>query len=158
MKPHTAMLAFAALASAILVLGPAPSGGGPQPAGPQPAAPLTAPADLRAQLRTAIQHAGFAAGGDSLGYVRLHLGHALNCIEGPAGKNFDRAWGNVCLGQGSGILTDLRSAPGGTPYRAVIEHADALAAAGVAGRDLGEVKAIAKAVGALLTVIADGFK
>jgi hypothetical protein len=114
--------------------------------------------DLRAQLRTAIQHAGFAADGDSLGYVRLHLGHALNCIEGPAGKAFDRTWGNVCQGQGTGIMPDLPAAPGGAAYRLVIEHADALAASGVRGRDLAESRAVARAVRALLTVIADGVK
>lgn len=112
--------------------------------------------DVRSQLRTAIQHAGFAAEGDALGYVRLHLGHTLNCIEGTSGKNFDRAWGHVC--QGNGIAPDLRSTPAGAPYRSIIEHADALAASGVAGRDLAETKAVAKAVRALLTVIADGLK
>ena len=154
MKRTTTLLMLAALASGILVLGPEPSRGASQHA------PLVAQAqaDVRAQLRTAIQHAGFAAEGDSLGYVRLHLGHALNCIEGPAGKNFDRAWGNVCQGQGNGISTDLRSAPGGATYRTVIEHANALAAAGVASRDVAEIKAVAKAVGALLAVIADGVK
>ena len=125
MNRTTTLLMLGALASGILVLGPEPSRGAPRHA------PLVAQArtDVRAQLRTAIQHAGFATEGDSLGYVRLHLGHALNCIEGPAGKNFDRAWGNVCQGQGNGILTDLRSAPGGATYRTVIEHADTLAAA-----------------------------
>jgi hypothetical protein len=114
--------------------------------------------DLKAQLRTAIQHAGFAAEGDSLGYVRLHLGHTLNCIEGPTGKNFDRGWGNVCQGQGNGIMADLRTAQGGATYRLVIDHADSLAAAGVASRDIPEIKAAAKSVGALLTVISDGLK
>ncbi len=114
--------------------------------------------DVKAQLRTAIQHAGFAAEGDSLGYVRLHLGHTLNCIEGPNGKNFDRGWGNVCQGQGSGIMVDLRSIQGGATYRLAIEHADALAAAGVASRDVAEIKIVAKSVGALLTVISDSLK
>ena len=154
MKRTTTIVILAALASGTLVLGPEPSRGAPRHA------PLVAQArtDVRAQLRTAIQHAGFATEGDSLGYVRLHLGHTLNCIEGPAGKNFDRAWGNVCQGQGNGILTDLRSAPGGATYRTVTEHADTLAAAGVASRDVAEIKTVAKAVGALLAVIADGLK
>src|SRR3990172_6767814 len=154
MKTTTTLLILAALASGILVLAPEPSRGAPQPA----LLVGQAQADVRAQLRTAIQHAGFAAEGDSLGYVRLHLGHALNCIEGPAGKNFDRAWGNVCQGQGNGILTDLRSAPGGATYRVVIEHAEMVGGAGVASRDLAEIRTIAKAVGALLTLIADGVR
>jgi len=151
---NTSPLWLVVLAAAVLILIAAPSGGSPG----STLRLAQAQADVRAQLRTAILHAGFAAEGDSLGYVRLHLGHTLNCIEGASGKNFDRAWGHVCQGQGNGIAADLRSTPGGAPYRSVVEHADALAASGVAGRDVAEVKVAAKAVGALLTVIADGLK
>ena len=150
----TSPLLLALLAAAILILIAAPSGG-------SPASPLRvaqAQPDVRAQLRTAITHAGFAAEGDSLGYVRQHLGHTLNCIEGTSGKNFDRTWGHVCQGQGNGIAADLRATSGGAPYRSIIEHADALATSGIAGRDIAEVKVVARAVRALLTVIADGLK
>jgi hypothetical protein len=150
----TTPLLFTLSAVAMLLLIAAPSGGSTE----SPLRLAQAQADVRLQLRTAIQHAGFAAEGDALGFARLHLGHTLNCIEGTSGKNFDRAWGHVCQGQGNGIAADLRSTPGGAPYRTIIEHADALAASGVAGRDLAETKAVAKAVRALLTVIADGLK
>ncbi len=113
---------------------------------------------LRAQLNTAITHAGFAAKGDSLGYIRQHLGHALNCIEGPNGKNFNRAWGHVCQDQGNGILQDLRVAPGGVSSMIVLEHADSLAAAGVTRTDLAEARMAARATQALLSVINDAVK
>jgi len=113
---------------------------------------------VKAQLTTAITHAGFAADGDSLGYVRQHLGHALNCLEGPRGPNFNRAWGHVCQGQGNGILVDLKATPGGAVSLRVAEHADSLAASGVKSADRAEAKIAAKAVGALLTVIQDSLK
>ena len=113
---------------------------------------------VKAQLATAITHAGFAANGDSLGYVRQHLGHALNCLEGPGGRSFNRAWGNVCQGQGNGILVDLKATPGGAVSLRVAEHADSLAASGVKSADRAEAKIAAKAVGALLTVIQDSLK
>jgi hypothetical protein len=113
---------------------------------------------VKAQLATAITHAGFAANGDSLGYIRQHLGHALNCLEGPKGPNFNRAWGNVCQGQGNGILVDLKTTAGGAAFLRVAEHADSLASSGVKSADQAEAKIAAKAVGALLTVIQNGLK
>ncbi|MGQ0569539.1 MAG: hypothetical protein ACT4P5_08430 [Armatimonadota bacterium] len=124
---------------------------------PQPPGQAQGP-DLKAQLRTAITHAGFAAGGSAQGYIEQHLGHALNCLEGPRGKNFNQRWGNVCQGQGNGILTDLKAAPGGGDFTLVAEQADALAAAGTKSKNLNEAKIAAKGVGALLSVIADNMK
>lgn len=141
--------------AAVLILG-AGSTAYPQPGyGPPPGA---AGGGLKAQLKTAITHAGFAASGDSLGYVRQHLGHALNCIEGQNGKNFNRAWGHVCQGQGNGILQDLRAAPGGMSSMIVLEHADSLAAAGVTRTDLAEARMSARATQALLSVIDEAVK
>ncbi len=141
--------------AAVLILG-AGATAYPQPGyGPPPGG---AGGGLKAQLKTAITHAGFAASGDSLGYVRQHLGHALNCIEGPNGKNFNRAWGHVCQGQGHGILQDLRLAPGGMSSMIVLEHAGSLAAAGVTRTDLAEARATARATQALLSVINDTVK
>jgi len=64
----------------------------------------------RDQLTTAKTHAGFAAGSGSLSGVHQHTGHALNCLVGAGDKRFDRKWGNVCEGQGSGVVTDLKAA------------------------------------------------
>ncbi|MGQ0550066.1 MAG: hypothetical protein ACT4PY_10420 [Armatimonadota bacterium] len=144
--------------AAVLVLGAGAPTYSQADYGKPPGATVAPGGGVKVQLKTAITHAGFAAAGDSAGYVRQHLGHALNCIEGPNGKNFNRAWGHVCQGQGNGILQDLRSAPGGATFTIVIEHADSLAAAGVTRNDLAEAKAAAKATQALLSVINDTLK
>jgi hypothetical protein len=114
--------------------------------------------DVKAQVRTAITHAGFAGSGSTLSYVEQHLGHALNCLEGPGGSNFNRAWGHVCQGQGNGILVDLKAAPGGPDLALVAAQADALALAGVKSRNLNEARMAARGVAALLNVIAENLK
>lgn len=110
------------------------------------------------QVRTAITHAGFAGGGSTLSYVQQHLGHALNCLEGTRGKNFNAGWGHPCQGQGNGVLADLRAAPGGASFMLVAEAAGNLAVAGLKSRDLAEARNAARGVAALLTVIADNLK
>jgi hypothetical protein len=102
--------------------------------------------DVKTQIKTAITHAGFAASGAALGYVQQHLGHTLNCIEGPKGKNFNASWGNVCEGQGSGILVDLKAAPGGAALMPDAEKADTMALAGLKTKNLDEAKTAAKGV------------
>lgn len=122
-------------------------------------ASVAAPAgDAKSQIKTAITHAGFAAGGTTLSYVQQHLGHALNCLEGTKGKNFNQSWGHVCQGQGNGILEDLKAAPGGADFMLVAQQADALAVAGVGSRNLNEARNAARGVTALLTVIQDNLK
>lgn len=110
------------------------------------------------QTNTAITHAGFAGGGSTLSYVQQHLGHALNCLEGSRGKNFNAAWGHPCEGQGNGVLADLRASPGGTAFMLVAEAAGNLAVAGLKSRDLAEARNAARGVAALLKVIADNLK
>jgi hypothetical protein len=115
-------------------------------------------ADVKAEIKTAVTHAGFAAGGTTMSYVQQHLGHALNCLEGTKGKNFNQSWGHVCQGMGNGILEDLKGAPGGADLMLVAQQAGALAVAGINSKNLNEAKAAAKGVSALLTVIADNLK
>jgi hypothetical protein len=109
--------------------------------------------DVKTQIKTAITHAGFAASGSALGYVQQHLGHALNCMEGPKGKNFNASWGNVCEGQGNGILVDLKMAPGGAALMPDVEKADATALAGLKTKSLDEAKNAAKGVSELLNSV-----
>ncbi|MDR5708723.1 MAG: hypothetical protein QN172_03725 [Armatimonadota bacterium] len=109
----------------------------------------------RVQARTAATHAGFAAGGESMSYVEQHLGHALNCIEGPRGRNFNRAWGHVCEGQGQGILPDLRNDRVGRSWMLVAEAAGELAVKGIQSRDLAQRKNAARGVSELLRLIAE---
>ena len=120
--------------------------------------PAAAAADVKTQVKTAVTHSGFAADGTSMAYVQQHLGHALNCIEGKGGKNFNASWGNVCEGQGSGILTDLRGASGSAAVMPLVQHADGLAVNGVKSSDLTTARLAAKGVQALLKVVAENVK
>ncbi len=108
--------------------------------------PAPAGGDVKTQIKTAVTHAGFAASGSAMGYVQQHLGHALNCIEGSKGKNFNASWGNVCEGQGNGILVDLKAAPGGAALMSDAEKADTMAVAGLKAKNLDEAKNAAKGV------------
>ncbi len=68
-------------------------------------------AAARTQLTTARFHAGeLAQRGTAVAGTQLHLRHVINCLEGPQGKNFTAAAGNVCQGQGNGITPDLKAA------------------------------------------------
>ncbi|MGH2625992.1 MAG: hypothetical protein ACRDHY_05005, partial [Anaerolineales bacterium] len=144
----------------IIVLGAAVAAYAPYHSqqGPPAGAGAAQPANLKQQITTATTHAGFAADGTSMAYVQQHLGHALNCLEGTKGKNFNQSWGNVCEGQGNGILVDLRSAPDGATFRAVADAAGGLALGGVKSKELNEAKVSAKGVAALLKVIGDNLK
>lgn len=114
--------------------------------------------NLQQELRTAITHAGFAANGQALNYVRTHLGHTLNCLQGPSGAQFNRAIGHVCQGQGNGILADLKSAPAGRAFELVARSAESLAIAGIRSSQIDEMKHAAGGVAALLDTIAAGMK
>ncbi len=149
MKPVTVMMTVAALVFMAVGVGAAQydygSYGTPQQA--------QGGGDVKTQIRTAITHAGFAASGAALGYVQQHLGHTLNCIEGSKGKNFNASWGNVCEGQGSGILVDLKAAPGGAALMADVEKADTTAITGLKTKNLDEAKNAAKSVSDTLTAV-----
>ncbi len=140
MRPIAVVMAVAALVLVVAGVGSAQYNYGQQQQ-----------ADVKAQIRTAVTHAGFAASGSSLGYVQQHLGHALNCIEGSKGKNFNASWGNVCEGQGNGVLVDLKAAPGGAALMPEAEKADSAAVAGLKTKNLEEAKSAAKSVSDTLT-------
>lgn len=77
-----------------------------------PAAAAQAPvAAAKTQMQTVVFHAGeLAQRGTSVVSAKVHLQHSLNCLEGPKGKNYNLAPGDVCRGQGSGIIPDLQAA------------------------------------------------
>ena len=77
-----------------------------------PSAPAQSPlANARKQLETAIFHSGeLAQRGTAVAASKTHLQHTLNCLEGAQGQNFNAAPGDVCRGQGNGIIPDLRAA------------------------------------------------
>ena len=70
----------------------------------------TTPAGVVEQIRTARTHATYSAGSEVLRGVLEHLGHVVNCLEGPRGKNYDAKNDNPCQGQGAGVIPDLESA------------------------------------------------
>jgi hypothetical protein len=62
--------------------------------------------DANGEARTAAQHAGYAAGSDTLEMVHTHLHHAVNCLVGPNGADFDSGVLNPCKGMGDGAIPD----------------------------------------------------
>ncbi|MCS7235864.1 MAG: hypothetical protein RMM30_07830 [Armatimonadota bacterium] len=109
----------------------------------------------KVQARTGFTHAGFAAAAEGASSVDQHLGHALNCIEGPKGRNFNANWGHPCQGQGEGLLVDLRADRAGAAWLLVAEAAGQLAASGLRSRDLAQKKNAARGVAELLRLIAE---
>lgn len=68
-------------------------------------------ATAKAQLQTAIFHAGeLAQRGTAVAAAKTHLQHVLNCLDGPKATTFNAAVGDVCKGQGNGIIPDLTAA------------------------------------------------
>lgn len=142
--------------AAVLVLGLTAVGYAPYHTQQQP--PAAAAADVKTQLNTAVTHAGFAADGTSLASVQQHLGHALNCLAGKGGKNFNGSWGHVCEGQGNGILVDLKGTAAAAAVMPLAETAEGLALRGVKSTDLTQAKLAAKGTGALLKLVAENVK
>lgn len=120
----------------------------------EPAAGAASVEAVRRQLQTAAFHARNAANQGALPSAVLHLGHALNCIEGPGGANFDASWGNVCEGQGQGIAVDLRGLAQFGQVRLLVEAANSLALAGVKSGNLAATRNAARGVAALLDLVA----
>ncbi|MDQ7850683.1 MAG: hypothetical protein QN152_09285 [Armatimonadota bacterium] len=120
--------------------------------------PPAAAADVKGQVTTAVAHAGFAAAATTFGGAQQHLGHALNCIEGKNGKNFNASWGHPCEGQGNGILNDLRGVVGSGALMPLAQSADSLATSGVRSNDLTAARLAARGVEALLRLVAENLK
>ena len=107
---------------------------------------LAAPAlaDEAAEVTTAGQHAGMAAGSADIKMVHMHLQHVVNCLVGPSGQGFDKAAGNPCDGKGNGALAD-----GGD--KAKLDPVLAKAWEGIKSDDLATAKKDAGDVQAMLT-------
>ncbi|MDR5694921.1 MAG: hypothetical protein QN198_06160 [Armatimonadota bacterium] len=107
------------------------------------------------QLRTARTHANNAAISQTMGDVKWHLGHAVNCMEGPNGKNYDKNNLNPCQGQGNGILPDLtaeknKGTRGAAQALSLVEEADKVAVEALKLAELSKVQAGAKKTTELL--------
>ena len=71
------------------------------------AAPLPAfAADAHGEAVTAATHADLAAKAADMAGTQMHLHHALNCLVGPSGKDFDAKNMNPCANSGNGAITD----------------------------------------------------
>ena len=47
------------------------------------------------EIKTAVEHAGFAMKSKSTGDVHKHLHHVINCLVGTNGEDFDATVGNA---------------------------------------------------------------
>lgn len=116
----------------------------------------------RRELMTAAVHARFAAGYNNTVEIELHLHHVVNCIEGPAGKDFVKDAGNVCQGMGNGLLADLRdSGTAGVQALPYVEVAQTVALWGIAQgmrKDVARAKAAAAVAWMALDRAEAGFK
>jgi hypothetical protein len=72
--------------------------------------PTAAFADIAAELATAQTHAGLAAKAPAIDGIHMHMHHALNCLEGPNGADFDKTNMNPCAAQGNGAIPDADAA------------------------------------------------
>ncbi|HKK13914.1 MAG TPA: hypothetical protein VKA14_04565 [Gammaproteobacteria bacterium] len=103
------------------------------------------------QIKTAAEHAGYAAGSKELSKVHLHLHHVINCLEGASGPNFDASAGDPCKGMGSGGVADLKAAGQGSGKAARATHqALALARIAVGVDSYDAADSVARAVHGLL--------
>jgi hypothetical protein len=113
-------------------------------------------------LKTASTHAGFAASYTTVAEVEQHLHHVVNCLEGENGKNYNKAAGNPCMGQGTGILVDLKgSGMAGAHAVPYAEIADQVALWGIQqtmNKDIGRAHAAAAVAKDALQLAIDNFK
>jgi hypothetical protein len=113
-------------------------------------------------LKIASTHAGFAASYSTAAEVELHLHHVVNCLEGDNGKNYNKDAGNVCTGQGNGILVDLKSSGmAGAHASPYAEIADQVALWGIQqtmNKDIGRAHAAAAVAKDALDLAIGNFK
>lgn len=129
-------------------------------------APATQGADMMMaasnSLKTALTHAGFAASYTAVAEVEQHLHHVVNCLEGANGKNYNKDAGNPCMGQGNGILPDLKdSGMAGAHASPYAEVADQVALWGIQqtmNKDIGRAHAAASVAKSALQLAIDNFK
>jgi len=69
----------------------------------------TAFADVTAEITTASTHAGLAAKAGTIDMMHMHMHHAINCLEGAGGADYDATNANPCAKDGSGAITDAAS-------------------------------------------------
>lgn len=88
-------------------------------------------ADAAKEIGVAAAHAGLATQGKSIEAVHAHLHHAINCLVGPGGAEFDDEELNPCTGMGDGAIPDT----GDAAKRKLLQSALAKANQGLATTD-----------------------
>ncbi len=104
-------------------------------------------ADAAKEMRTAEQHAEYAARAGNIDAVRLHLHHVVNCLVGPKGKGFDAAAGDPCKGEGNGAVHDYK---GPRETRAMLRQSLQLARVGLSITNYEAARTVARATELLL--------
>ena len=94
--------------------------------------PALAAADVAAELTTAAMHAGLAAKAANIDGVHMHLHHALNCLEGMGGADYDTGNANPCAKSGTGAIPDSMDAG----QKAKLQNAVGLLKTGLASNDM----------------------
>jgi hypothetical protein len=108
-----------------------------------------AAADAKQEAATAAKHASLAGNSGGIDGVRAHLHHAINCLEGPKGADFDAKEMNPCEGMGEGAIPDATDAAA----KASLQAAATEAVAGVAEKDLSTAQAHARKTEVMLNGI-----
>jgi hypothetical protein len=105
--------------------------------------------DVKGEISTAMDHAGYAAASTSITGVHMHLHHVLNCLEGPKGPGFDATQINPCAGRGNGAIPDASDAA----MKTSLQAAAAEASKGIAETNLAAAQTDAKSTSAMLGAI-----
>ena len=91
---------------------------------------------LEKEIAAASDHAGYAAGADSIDGVHAHLHHTINCLVGPKGADFSAKDLNPCASLGNGAIPDSTD----EPTTSALNDALTSAKAGLAETDLDKAK------------------
>ncbi|QEA39635.1 hypothetical protein FGL86_11510 [Pistricoccus aurantiacus] len=97
-------------------------------------------ADAAQEVKTAAQHAGFAAEASDIAGVQMHLHHTLNCLVGPDGEGFDADEMNPCQDMGKGAIPDTTD----DAQKQTLEKAAEQVRTGLDSDDLDEARQAAK--------------
>ncbi len=105
-----------------------------------------AAADVKQEIATAAQHAGYAQAATELKMVHTHLHHTINCLVGPGGKTFDAKVLNPCKDLGKGAIPDSDAAQKKSLQAPLDKARAGLKATELAAaqKDAGEVEAMLK--------------
>jgi hypothetical protein len=153
----TLMFGIAAVAYAPYHTQPTPPPSPPPPSSPPPPPSTRPPSGMsivKAQAKIAATHAGFAAGGSTVTYVKEHLGHVIACLEGPKGRNVNRQWMNPCSGKGNGVLADLRRMKASASLISKAQAADTTAVTAMKSSNLTLLKNSARRAARLINQVA----